>query len=147
MNVDMIRIHIVDDDADDRLLIKEALEEIHFKNDVEFSVDGQDLMDFLYHKGKYADSDSRLPDIILLDLNMPRKDGRQVLKELRDDPSLRHIPVVVLTTSQAEEDVLASYDLGTNSFIVKPLTFEKMVEAIAKLTDYWFGIVRLPNRH
>lgn len=147
MNVELIRIHITDDDPDDRLLISEALEEIHFKNTVTFSVDGQDLLDYLQKKGDYIDCKEPHPDIILLDLNMPRKNGKEVLKELKEDPSLRQIPVIVLTTSQAEEDIVSSYDLGTNSFIVKPLTFEKMVESISKITDYWFSIVKLPKKH
>jgi len=146
MNSQLVRIHIADDDPDDRLLISEALEEINFENHVSFSVDGQDLLDYLLRQGDYSSLSDPLPDIILLDLNMPRKDGREALREIKKHDQLRQIPVIILTTSQAEEDILSSYDLGSNSFIVKPLSFENMVEAISKVTDYWFKIVKLPRK-
>lgn len=146
MDSQLVHIHIADDDEDDRLLIREALEEINFENSVSFSVDGQDLLDYLLRQGSYTGLSEPLPDIILLDLNMPRKDGREALKEIKQHEHLRKIPVIILTTSQAEEDVLSSYDLGSNSFIVKPLSFENMVEAVSKVTDYWFKIVKLPHK-
>jgi CheY-like chemotaxis protein len=114
-------------------------------NELRFVVDGEDLMDYLHHRGKYQDpASSPRPGIILLDLNMPKKDGREALKEIKSDPELRRIPVVVLTTSDAEEDIIRSYDMGVNSFIKKPVTFDGMVEIMKALGDYWFQIVELP---
>jgi CheY-like chemotaxis protein len=136
---------MADDDADDRMLAKDALEECRLANDLRFVEDGEELMDYLYHRGSFADpADSPRPGLILLDLNMPRKDGREALKEIRADPELRPIPVVVLTTSQAEEDILRSYDLGANSYVTKPVTFQSLVEIMKALGRYWFNIVALP---
>ncbi len=141
----LISILMADDDEDDRQLAKEALEESRLANELRFVVDGEELMDYLHHRGKYSDHAlSPRPGIILLDLNMPRKDGREALKEIKSDPELRRIPVVVLTTSDAEEDIIRSYDLGVNSFIKKPVTFQGMVEIMKVLGDYWFQIVELP---
>jgi CheY-like chemotaxis protein len=140
-----IRIVMADDDVDDRLLLKEALDEVRLGNAIDFAVNGEDLMDYLKRRGEYGKlSDMPLPGLILLDLNMPRMDGRQVLRTIKSDPKLRYIPVVILTHSQAEEDVLRSYDLGVNSFIVKPVTFEKLVKVVKSITNYWFEIVRVP---
>ena len=142
-----IRIHMCDDDPDDRLLLQDALLEVRLENAFDCSEDGQDLLDYLKRRGRYQDlRDEPLPGLILLDLNMPRKDGREALKEIKNDPDLRRIPVVILTTSKAEEDILRTYDLGVNSFIVKPVTFEKLVDAVRTVTDYWFRIVRLPSQ-
>ena len=113
-------------------------------NDLRFVENGEDLMDYLRHQGKYSDTAVPRPGLILLDLNMPRKDGRTVLKEIKSDPELRQIPVVVLTTSQADEDIYKSYDLGVNSYIVKPVTFEALVDILQTLEKYWFEIVELP---
>ncbi|MBN2621496.1 response regulator [candidate division WOR-3 bacterium] len=136
---------MADDDEDDRQLAKEALEESRLVNELRFVVDGEDLMDYLHHRGKYQDAAlSPRPGIILLDLNMPKKDGREALKEIKSDPELRRIPVVVLTTSDAEEDIIRSYDMGVNSFIKKPVTFDGMVDIMKALGDYWFQIVELP---
>lgn len=141
----VITILMADDDADDRMLAKDALEECRLANDLRFVEDGEELMDYLYHRGSFADpADSPRPGLILLDLNMPRKDGREALKEIRADPELRPIPVVVLTTSQAEEDILRSYDLGANSYVTKPVTFQSLVEIMKALGRYWFNIVALP---
>jgi len=108
--------------------------------------DGEELMDFLLHRGAYGDERrSPQPSLILLDLNMPRKDGREALREIKSDPVLRRYPVVVLTTSHAEEDVVRSYDLGVNSFITKPVTFQGLLEAVRVLGRYWFEIVELPD--
>ena len=134
-----ITILMADDDADDRRLTQEAFEEGRLINDVRFVEHGEELMDYLRRQGKYA-----APGLILLDLNMPRKDGRTVLKEIKSDPILRQIPVVVLTTSKADEDVYRSYDLGVNSYIVKPVTFEALVDILQTLEKYWFEIVELP---
>jgi CheY-like chemotaxis protein len=112
---------------------------------MKFVVDGQDLLDYLRHEGRWTAEDAPRPGIILLDLNMPKKDGREALAEIKADPRLRHIPVVVLTTSKAEEDVVRAYDLGVNSFIAKPVTFEGLVEVMNTLSRYWFEIVELPD--
>lgn len=140
-----ITLLFADDDADDRFLVKEALAESRLVNDLRFVTDGEQLMDYLYHRGEYSEPDSApCPGLILLDLNMPRKDGREALKEIKADPNLRRIPVVILTTSKAEEDILRTYELGVNSFITKPVTFEGLVEIIKALSIYWFQIVELP---
>lgn len=140
-----ITIVIAEDDPDDQLLAREALEESRIANTVYFVNDGQELLDFLCHAGDYAQLAPPRPDIILLDLNMPRKDGREALAEIKADPELRSIPVVILTTSKAEEEILRAYNLGANSFIVKPVSFEGLVHAVRVLTEYWFSIVRLPK--
>lgn len=141
-----IVILMADDDADDRMLAKEALEESRVINDLRFVEDGEALMDYLCRRGKYADEDaSPRPGLILLDLNMPKKDGREALKEIKDDPELRRIPIVVMTTSQAEEDIFRSYDLGASSFITKPVTFDRLVELMKTLGNYWVEFVQLPN--
>ncbi|MEP0760435.1 response regulator [Trichocoleus sp. DQ-A2] len=141
----LITILMADDDEDDRLLAKDALEECRLANDLHFVVDGEDLMDYLYHRGKYTQLiKSPRPGLILLDLNMPKKDGREALQEIKADPELRPIPVVVLTTSKAEEDIYRSYGLGANSYIAKPVTFESLVSVMKALGKYWFEIVELP---
>ena len=140
-----ITILMADDDADDRRLTQEALEEGRLINEVKFVDNGEELMDYLRRQGKFAPpAETPRPGLILLDLNMPRKDGRTVLKEIKSDPDLRQIPVVVLTTSKADEDVYKSYDLGVNSYIVKPVTFEALVDILQTLEKYWFEIVELP---
>jgi CheY-like chemotaxis protein len=140
-----ITILIADDDPEDRMLVEDAFIESRLANDLRFVEDGEQLMDYLYHRGQYTDPvNSPRPGIILLDLNMPKKDGREALKEIKSDPRLRQIPVVVLTTSRAEEDIFRSYDLGVNSFITKPVTFTAMVELMKTLGKYWFEIVELP---
>jgi CheY-like chemotaxis protein len=142
-----VTILLADDDEEDRELTRDALREAHLANEVMFVVDGQDLMDYLRREGRYANGSvaSPRPGIILLDLNMPKKDGREALAEIKQDDSLRRIPVVVLTTSKDEEDVLRTYDLGVNSFITKPVTFAGLVEAMRTWTQYWFELVEIPN--
>ena len=140
-----ITILMADDDDDDRKLTLEALKDGRLVNELQFVVDGQDLMDYLRHAGKYAESKPRRPGLILLDLNMPKKDGRTALAEIKGDPALRQIPVVILTTSKADEDIYRSYDLGVNSYIVKPVTFEALVDILQTLEKYWFEIVELPD--
>lgn len=138
-------ILIADDDADDRLMAKEALEESRLANEMRFVVDGEELMDYLHCRGKYtAEGSAPRPGIILLDLNMPKMDGREALAEIKSNPDFKQIPVIVLTTSQAEEDIFRTYDLGVNSFITKPVSFEALVEVMRTLTNYWFEIVELP---
>jgi CheY-like chemotaxis protein len=140
-----ITILLADDDEEDRLMTKDALTESRLANDVRFVIDGEELTDYLFRRGAYADSAAPLPGLILLDLNMPKKDGREVLAEIKSDPELRQIPVVVLTTSKTEEDIVRSYALGVNSFITKPVTFDGLVEAMTVFTQYWFEIVALPT--
>ena len=141
-------ILMAEDDADDRLLVKEAFEESHLVNDLYFAKDGVELLDYLRHQGMYADQRKfPNPDLILLDLNMPRKDGREALKEIKADPAFRRIPVVVLTTSKAEEDIVRSYDIGASSYISKPVTFEALVNIIKGLGEYWVQIVKLPPKN
>ncbi len=141
-----ITVLMADDDADDRMLTSEAFEECRLESDIRFVVDGEELLDYLKRRGKYeASSESPVPGLILLDLNMPRKDGREALAEIKSDPELRRIPIVVLTTSKADEDIYRSYDLGVSSFIVKPVTFESLVDVIRTLGKYWFEIVERPR--
>ena len=140
-----VTILMADDDEDDCMLAREALAESRLANDLHFVQDGEELMDYLYRRGKYAqESNSPRPGLILLDLNMPRKDGREALRAIKVDPNLRQIPVVVLTTSKAEEDIYLSYELGANSFITKPVTFASLVEVMKTIGKYWFEIVELP---
>jgi CheY-like chemotaxis protein len=141
-----ITILMADDDADDRLLTQEALQESRLANDLRFVSDGEELLDYLFRRGKYANpAASPTPGLILLDLNMPRKDGREALAEIKSHPKLRRIPVVVLTTSHAEEDIGRTYDLGANSYITKPVTFESMVSLMRALENYWIETVELPK--
>ena len=141
-----VTILMADDDQDDCLLVKDAFKESRLVNDLRFVDDGEDLMDYLYHRGKYADMTiSPRPGLILLDLNMPRKDGREALKEIKSDSDLRSIPIVVLTTSKQEEDIIRSYDVGANSYVTKPVTFKGLVEVMKSLGRYWLEIVELPE--
>ena len=141
-----IVILIADDDAEDRMLVKDALDEGRLKNDIHFVENGEELVDYLHNRGKFSDKDKYpTPGLILLDLNMPKKDGREALKEIKNDPHLRLIPVVVLTTSKAEEDILRTYDMGVSSFITKPVTFTALVDVMKTLSKYWFEIVELPK--
>jgi CheY-like chemotaxis protein len=138
-------ILMADDDADDRELTRDALSESRLINDLHFVEDGVQLLDYLHRRGVYARPGSApRPGVILLDLNMPRKDGREALREIKSDPDLRTIPVVVLTTSKADQDIAESYDLGANSYITKPVTFEGLLEVVRGLGKYWFDIVELP---
>jgi two-component system response regulator len=140
-----ITILLADDDPDDRQLTKEAFEENHLANELRFVADGEELMDYLHQRGKYAAPGAApRPGLILLDLNMPRKDGREALREIKSDPHLKNIRVIVMTTSKAEEDVIRSYDLSAASYITKPVTFERLVEVVRTLGKYWLEIVELP---
>ena len=145
-NSNPITVLIADDDPEDRMLIEDAFEESRLANPLEFVEDGEELLDYLHRRNGYSDpSASPRPGLILLDLNMPRKDGREALKEIKSDPHLRQIPIVVMTTSKAEEDIFHTYDLGVNSFVTKPVTFEGLVEVVKALGRYWFQIVELPH--
>ena len=137
---------MAEDDADDRLLVKEALEESRVLNVLHFVEDGEELLDYLRRQGNYSDPESApRPGLILLDLNMPRMDGREALRAIKADPDLRRIPIVVMTTSKAEEDIFRSYDLGASSYITKPVTFERLVDLMRTLGHYWIEFVELPN--
>jgi CheY-like chemotaxis protein len=140
-----ITILYADDDPEDRMLIKEAWQENRLANELHFVEDGEELINYLRRRGKYETlKGTPLPGMILLDLNMPKKDGREALRELKSDRRLRLIPVVVLTTSKAEEDIVRAYDLGVNSFIMKPVTFQSLVDLVLTFSKYWFEVVELP---
>jgi chemotaxis family two-component system response regulator Rcp1 len=137
-----ISILLVEDNAGDVRLTKEALKEGRVANTLHVVIDGVEALQFLRREGKY--SDAPRPDLILLDLNLPRLDGRQVLSEVKKDPELKRIPIVVLTTSKAEEDVLKTYDLYANCYIAKPVEFDKFVGVIKMIDQFWLTIVKLP---
>jgi CheY-like chemotaxis protein len=136
---------IAEDDPDDRIMTREAFEENFLLNQMHFVENGEELMSYLHKQGKYADKKKYCqPELILLDLNMPKKDGRETLKEIKAHPDFCRIPVIILTTSHAEEDIIRTYELGVNSFITKPVTFIQFVEVIKTLGKYWFDFVELP---
>lgn len=130
-------IVIADDDEDDRMMIQRALEKSKLRNPIEMVGDGEELMDYLRMQ--------RRPALVLLDLNMPRKGGREALREIKTDPDLRTLPVIVLTTSDLEDDIAECYDVGANAYITKPVTFDKLVRALDGLQEFWFELVRLPK--
>jgi len=141
-----ITILVCDDDEDDCVLTQQALEDAHITNRVRFVGDGEQLLDYLYQRGEFAGETGKAPrpGLILLDLNMPKMDGREALKVIKGDATLHDIPVVVLTTSRLDADIARSYQLGVNSFITKPVTFSGLVEAMHALGRYWLEIVELP---
>ncbi|HEY9810447.1 MAG TPA: response regulator [Halomicronema sp.] len=144
-NQKKIIILIADDDPDDQLLASEAIEEIKLPAELYCVKDGEELLDYLYQRGAFSNPESApRPTIILLDLNMPKKDGRQALAEIKADANLRLIPVVVLTTSNAQVDIKQAYDGGASSFITKPMTFDALVDVMLTLSKYWFNVVELP---
>ena len=141
-----ITILLAEDDPDDRFIVSEAFEESRLANVLNIVEDGEELMDYLNRRGKYSEMKGwSIPGLILLDLNMPRKDGREALKEIKADSRFKRIPIIVLTTSKAEEDIIRTYDLGVNSFITKPVSFESLVDIMKTLRKYWFEIVELPQ--
>lgn len=142
---DAIVILMADDDDDDFLLTKKALKESKLLNELVRVGDGEELMDYLKGTGQYEGVETKRPGVILLDLNMPRMDGREALREIKSDETLRNIPVVIFTTSKAEEDIYKSYQLGVNSFITKPVTFDGLTNVMRTLGNYWFEIVELPK--
>jgi CheY-like chemotaxis protein len=145
MNDVFVPILLADDDEEDQEFIREALAETRLKNDLFCVKDGEELMDYLKRRGAYSEpGKAPRPGLILLDLNMPRMDGREALKEIKSDPELRSIPVVVMTTSSEERDILQTYDLGVNSYITKPVTFAGLVRVIRAMGEYWLAIVKLP---
>lgn len=140
-----IIILMAEDDPEDRMLARDALEEAKLGNDLHFVQDGEELLDYLNRRGSYEHlKEIPLPGLILLDLNMPKKDGREALEEIKQNSELRSIPVVVLTTSTAEIDIVKTYNLGVNSFITKPVTFSGLVDVMRSLGSYWFNVVSLP---
>lgn len=142
-----LTILMADDDADDRLLAKDALAECRLNGELHFVENGEELLDYLQRRGKYTElASAPRPSLILLDLNMPRKDGREALREIKSNPELRKIPVIVLTTSNADTDIAQIYDLGANSFISKPVTFDSLVKVMRILGNYWCEIVELPAK-
>jgi CheY-like chemotaxis protein len=141
---DPITILMADDDDDDFLLTQKALKESKLLNTLIRVKDGEELMNYLLCRGDYEGKTLQRPGVILLDLNMPRMDGREALKAIKATPALSNIPIVVFTTSKAEEDIYRSYQLGSNSFITKPVTFENLITVMKALGTYWFEIVELP---
>lgn len=140
-----IVILVAEDDADDRMLLQDAFDESRLSNELRFVEDGEQLIAYLRREGKYADPGvSPFPGLILLDLNMPKLDGREALKIIKSDPALQRIPIIALTTSNAEEDIVRTYGLGVSSFICKPVTFDRLVEVVKALSAYWIEIVELP---
>jgi CheY-like chemotaxis protein len=138
-----VEILLVEDDPGDTLITREALEQSKLANNLHCVVNGEEAMAFVRRQGPYADAPR--PDLVLLDLNLPRRDGREVLADIKTDPDLRRIPVVVLTTSQAEEDVLRSYDLHANAYVTKPVDFDRFVEVVHQIDEFYFAVVRLPQ--
>jgi CheY-like chemotaxis protein len=146
MNPRPINVLLAEDDPDDRYLISEALDESRLNIHLYVVEDGDELLDYLYRRGNYADEAKwPTPGLILLDLNMPRKDGREALQEIKADPHLRRIPVVVLTTSRAEEDIARTYDTGISGYIPKPVTFTGLLEVMNAIGLYWLQVAKLPK--
>lgn len=143
-NGQLVHILLVEDSPTDVMLTREAMEQYKLLNPLDLVEDGVDAMDYLKGRGKYADQETTRPGLIILDLNLPRMSGREVLYELKQDPELRNIPVVVLTTSKSEEDVVKSYCLHANCYITKPVDFEKFIEVVRSINEFWFGVVTLP---
>ncbi|MFO0577677.1 MAG: response regulator [Polyangia bacterium] len=142
-----ITLLIAEDDLEDQMLTRDALVESRLANDLRFVQDGEELLQYLRQEGPFAEAGAApQPGLILLDLNMPKKDGREALREIKADPVLRHIPIVVLTTSKADEDIFRTYDLGVSSFITKPVSFQGLIEVMTTLGRYWFDVVELPPR-
>jgi two-component system response regulator len=137
-------ILLVEDNPGDVRLTKEALKDAKVLNDIYVAKDGVEAMEFMHHEGSFANVP--IPDLILLDLNLPKKDGREVLAEIKKDPKLKHIPIVVLTTSKAEEDIIKSYNLHANAYITKPVDLNRFVEIMHGLEEFWFTIVKLPPK-
>ncbi|GAB3451284.1 response regulator [Actinophytocola sediminis] len=141
--LDVVDVLLVEDDDGDVLMTREAFEHHKIRNNLHVVNDGEQALQFLHREGDYADAPR--PGLILLDLNLPRRDGREVLAELKNDPELRLIPVVVLTTSEAEEDIVRSYALHANAYVSKPVDFERFIEVIRQIDDFFVTVVKLPN--
>jgi CheY-like chemotaxis protein len=143
-NVQSVDILLVEDNPGDARLVQEAMRRAKIINMVHVVEDGVDAMDFLRRQGRFAEVPR--PDLVLLDLNLPKKDGREVLAEIKADPDLKRIPVVVLTTSDDEEDVLRAYNLHANCYITKPVNFEKFMQVVKQLDEFWVKLVKLPKK-
>jgi CheY-like chemotaxis protein len=143
--VQLIDVLLVEDDPGDVLMTQEAFADHKLRNRLHVVTNGVDAMAFLRKEGEYSEAPT--PDLILLDLNLPRMDGREVLAAVKDDPTLRTIPVVVLTTSEAEEDVARSYSLHANAYVTKPVDFERFIDVVRRIDDFFVSVVRLPNHH
>lgn len=139
-----VEILLVEDNEGDVGLIEEVFEEIKIRNNLHVAEDGEVAVHYLLGEGKY--SGSTLPDLVLLDLNLPKKDGREVLKEIKSDENLKKIPIVVLTTSQSEKDILKAYDLHANAYVNKPIDFDQFIEVVKSIANFWLGIVKLPTK-
>jgi CheY-like chemotaxis protein len=142
-----IHILLAEDDPDDRLFTRRALLETRVSTRLTTVENGKELLHYLRHEEEKLNGEASHPDLVLLDLNMPRMDGREALREMKSDPELRRIPVVVLTTSEADQDVLQSYDLGVNAFMTKPVSFNELTDAMDSLGAFWFDFVKLPSEH
>jgi two-component system, chemotaxis family, response regulator Rcp1 len=142
--IQRIQILLVEDDPDDILLTTEVLREVRIPSDLHVAMDGEEAMDFFHRRGRFADAP--IPDLVLLDLNLPKKDGRQVLTEIKADPTLRRIPVIVLTTSAAAPDVLHAYDAYVNAYVRKPVGYTALLDVVRSIEDFWIGAVLLPPR-
>ena len=139
-----VDILVVEDNAGDARLIREVLNDSKILSSLYIAKDGVDAMDFLHRKGKYKTVPK--PDLIILDLNLPRKDGREVLAEIKNDGELKQIPIVIMTISQAEEDILKSYNLHANCYITKPIDLNQFIKVVKSIEDFWFSIVKLPPK-
>ena len=135
---------IADDDADDRMFLEQAMRQNGYTHGIQFVEDGEELMEYLRRQGRYSELNAPWPNMLILDLNMPRKNGFQALSEIKDDPKLRRLPVIVMTTSSADEDVVKTYNLGVNSFVTKPFNYNRLVEMVGTLKTYWMDTVKLP---
>ncbi|WP_338877167.1 response regulator [Spirosoma sp. SC4-14] len=140
----VMTVLIADDDADDRMFLEQAMRQNGYTQAINFVEDGEQLMEYLRQQGRYNEQNAPWPNLLILDLNMPRKNGFQALSEIKDDPELRRLPVVVMTTSSTDEDVIKTYNLGVNSFVTKPFNFNRLVEMIGALKTYWMDTVKLP---
>jgi len=137
-------ILIADDDADDRMFLEQAMRQNGYDQGIRFVEDGEELMEYLRRQGRYDEQNAPWPNMLILDLNMPRKNGFQALAEIKDDPKLRRLPVIVMTTSSADEDIVKTYNSGVNSFVTKPFNFNRLVEMVGTLKTYWMDTVKLP---
>lgn len=137
-------ILIADDDSDDRMFLEQAMRQNGYQQDIRFVEDGEELMEYLRRQGRYNEHNAPWPNMLILDLNMPRKNGFQALAEIKDDPKLRRLPVIVMTTSSADEDIARTYNSGVNSFVTKPFNFNRLVEMVGTLKTYWMDTVKLP---
>ena len=144
-NLKIIDILLVEDNSGDARLAQEALKESKVKNRLHIVTDGMAATDFLFKRNDYKDATR--PDLIILDLNLPKKDGREVLAEIKEDENLKSIPVVILTISKAEEDILRTYNLHANCYITKPLNLDKFMEVVKSIEDFWLSVVKLPNHY